>query len=118
MPSSGEPDAWGSKSIAFLLPVISLVLYVSLTVVSRFPHRFNYPWPITEDNVRTQYAMSRQLLSSLKVSGLGIFGYIVWARLETAMGARQGLGAWFLPATLSLTALIIGVYFARASRAR
>ena len=116
--ASGEPDAWGGKSIVFRLPSISLLIYISMTVVSCFPHRFNYPWPVTQSNAESQYRLARTLLSAIKASCLSVFGYIVWARLETAMGARQGLGSWFLLVALSVPAAMLVVYFVRASRAR
>jgi uncharacterized membrane protein len=114
--ASGEPNAWGSKSSALILPIASLVLYTALTVLNRFPHRFNYPWPITEGSARSQYALARQLLSAIKASIGCIFTYINWATIETGLGNRQGLGAWFLPTTASLTLAPIVVYFYRARR--
>ena len=41
--ASGIADSWGSKMSLLLLPTIVIFLYVMLTVVSRFPHTFNYP---------------------------------------------------------------------------
>jgi len=113
---SGEPDVWGNKSNAFLLPIVSLALYAALTVLNRFPHRFNYPWPITESNARSQYALARQLLTAIKVAAGTIFAYSNWAQIETALGTRPGLGAWFLPTAVSVTLLIIVIYFFRGRR--
>ena len=116
--ASGEPDAWGSKSIALVLPIVTLVMYASLTILNRVPHRFNYLWTITERNARSQYQLARELLSAVKASFSCIFAYIAWASLETGLGTRQGLGGWFLPTTVSATFIILVVYFVRARRAK
>lgn len=114
--ASGRPNAWGSKSTALILPILSLGLYAALTVLNRFPHRFNYPWPITESNARSQYALARQLLAAIKASVGCIFTYMNWATIETGLGNRRGLGAWFLPTAVFLTLAIVVAYFYRARR--
>ena len=116
--ASGEADAWGSKSLLLLLTGINVALYVGLTVLSRFPHKFNYPWPITEENARRQYELARMLMCVLKVATAGIFTYISHMTLETAAGNAQGLGTGFLPAILFGTFVPIAVYLLFAHRAR
>ena len=59
---SGLPDSWGGKESLILLPMAVIFLYSLLTVVSRFPHTFNYPWKITEENAKAQYLNARYLL--------------------------------------------------------
>jgi uncharacterized membrane protein len=110
----GQPDAWGSKSTSLILPSVGLVMYVFATVLNRYPHRFNYPGPITPQNARRQYTLARELVTAMKASFLWAFAYIVWARFQTAMGMRQGLGRWFLPTILLVTAMIVVGYFVRS----
>src|SRR5690349_21757430 len=43
----GNADAWGNRLSSLMLPLIAVVLYGFLTALSRFPHAFNYPVPIT-----------------------------------------------------------------------
>lgn len=115
--ASGVADGWGSKSALFLTPLTALVMYVSLTVLSRFPHKFNYLWEITEANARRQYAIARQMLSAIKVLGMAIFSNITWGTIGTAMGTRQGLGAWFLLVTMPLLFGTIISYVYKGQRA-
>src|SRR4051812_925278 len=91
----GEPDGWGSKSTLLLMPAVGVVLYAGLTVLSRFPHLFNYPVPITESNARRQYTMARQLLSAVKVSLVITFSYVMWAMIQTVTGNQNGLSPMF-----------------------
>ena len=92
------------------------MMYGGLTVLGRFPYRFNYPWPITRSSARSQYGFALELVAAIKASVMYPFAYIVWVRLETAMGTRQGLRAWFLPAVMSVTGLILILYIVRARR--
>jgi uncharacterized membrane protein len=46
----GIPDGYGDKSSILMLPGISLVMYVVMTLLSRWPEKLNYPVPLTEEN--------------------------------------------------------------------
>ena len=48
--ATGRPDAYGSKWVTLVLPVIGTALFVLLIWLNRFPHKFNYPKEITEEN--------------------------------------------------------------------
>ncbi|RMG48067.1 MAG: DUF1648 domain-containing protein [Acidobacteria bacterium] len=71
--ASGQPDARGSKVWVFALLVISILLYSSLSVLARFPHRFNHPWRITPENAEAQYRCARWLVLGLKTTMVWIF---------------------------------------------
>lgn len=115
---SGKPDAWGGKWILWLLPGISLVLYVGLTILSRYPHIYNYPWLITEKNAAAQYHLARTMIGALKAEIVLIFAYLQWQTIQVALGKAEGLGIAFLPAFLLLVFGTIGVYFRKAYQAR
>lgn len=107
---SGTPDAWGSKESILLLPGLSLVLYLLLTVLSRYPHIYNYPCRITEENAPVQYRMARIFMRVLKLEIIAMFTYIEWATIQVALGKAGGLGVWFLPASIIPIFGTIGVY--------
>ncbi len=115
---SGRPDAWGGKWTLWLLPGISLVLYVGLTILSRHPHIYNYPWPLTEQNAAAQYHIARTLLGALKTEIVVIFAYLQQQTIEVALGKAEGLGIIFLPIFLILIFGTIGIYFVKAYQAR
>jgi uncharacterized membrane protein len=114
----GEPDGWGGKGSVVLLPIIGLILYVALTVLSRFPHVFNYPWAITEENARRQYLLSRRLVSAMKLSMVLMFAYISWSTIATAQGSQSGLSPFFTLSSVPVLFGILGLYVYAASRAR
>jgi uncharacterized membrane protein len=114
---SGEPDAWGAKTGLLVTPLIGAVLYAALTVLSRFPHKFNYPWAITESNARRQYILSRRMLSAVKLVLVFSFSYITWSTIRTALGNQMGLSPFFTILQIPILAVIIGHYVMKARRA-
>ncbi len=114
----GEPNAWGSKGWSLVVPVLSVLIYVLLTVVAKYMHRANYLSSMTEENARRQYELIRQFLVTLKTTIVLVFAYLVRANIEVALGRQEGLGTLFLPTVIVLIAAIIGSYLARAYRAR
>jgi len=93
----GEPDAWGSKKSIFLLPVVTSVIYILLTILSRFPHTFNYICRITEQNARFQYQNARAMLICMKAEMVYTFIFIQWQTITVALGKANGLGVVFIP---------------------
>lgn len=115
---TGQPDAWGSKEHLFFLPVIALAMYLFLTIVSRFPHTFNYPIKITEENAATQYLMARHLVAILKLETIWLFAYIQWVTIEVALGKATGLSNLFLPIFMVVMLGTLVVYFYKAREKR
>lgn len=64
---AGEVDNTGSKSSLFILPLITTVLYIALTILNRYPHIFNYPGKITPENAYRQYANAVFLVRMVKL---------------------------------------------------
>ncbi|MDZ7361474.1 MAG: DUF1648 domain-containing protein [candidate division KSB1 bacterium] len=115
---SGKPDAWGGKWTLSLLPGIGLVLYVGLTILSRYPHIYNYLWPITEKNAAAQYHLARTMIVALKAEISLLFAYLQQQTIQVALGKAEGLGVAFLPTFLVLIFGTIGIYFVKAYQAR
>lgn len=65
---AGKADDFGSKSNLILLPAITTALCGGLFILARFPHHFNYPVKLTEENVVRQYTIALKTLRWLRVS--------------------------------------------------
>jgi hypothetical protein len=90
-----------------------------VTVTSkRFPHRFNYAWPITAQNAESQYRLARRLPNWLKVEVIWMFLFLEWMTIWVALGRATGLSIVFLPIVLIMILSTIGIYFYQAYRAR
>ncbi|GIK41481.1 MAG: hypothetical protein BroJett011_53140 [Chloroflexota bacterium] len=108
---SGHADAWGDKRSILILPVMSIMLYLMLTVANRYPHKFNYLWPITAQNAREQYRLARLLLAWLKAEMIILFTFLEWMTIRVALGQAAGLGSIFLPIVLGVIFGTVGIYF-------
>jgi len=115
---TGEPDAWGRKASLLFPPIVMMVLYTGLTILSRYPHIFNYPWRITAENAARQYRLARAMLSWLKAELVWLFAYLVWGVVRVAQGQAAGLGVAFLPVALLASFGTLGGYLWAAARAR
>ena len=108
--ATGEADGFGSKASIIGLPFIATLLFIGLTVLNRYPHSFNYPTAITEDNALRQYTLATRMLRYLKLVLVVVFGGIELMTIQHATGKGAGLGAWFLPLTLVLIFIPL-IYF-------
>lgn len=104
----GKPDGFGSKEAILGLPIMSTVLYVMLTVFSRFPHKMNYTVTITETNAELQYRIMTRMIRVLKVFVLLVFFTLDYKTVQVALSWPDVLGRWFL---LLLFAMIFGPLF-------
>ncbi|MBL0309478.1 MAG: DUF1648 domain-containing protein [Bacteroidetes bacterium] len=112
--AAGTVDGFGGKGTILILPLIATVLFIAMTMLNRFPHIFNYPSAITQDNALQQYTNATRMLRYLKLSLVLIFGFILFRTIQTANGQAEGLPLWFLPLALLLIFIPL-IYFIAAS---
>lgn len=116
--AAGEPDGWSGKGTLLLLPFISLAMYIGLTFLIRFPHLYNFPWKITEENRERQFYLAQMLIIGLKTEIIWLFGYIEWQTVQTGLGRSEGLGSSFLFIFLGLIFGTVSLYFVKAFKAK
>ncbi|NNT73087.1 DUF1648 domain-containing protein [Flavobacterium sp. IMCC34852] len=104
----GEPDGFGSRGMILGLPIVSTILYLALTIFSRFPHKMNYSVTITEENAALQYRIMTRMIRVLKVMMLIIFLILDYKTVQVALQWPDVLGRWFL---LLLFTLLFGPLF-------
>ncbi|MGD0581891.1 MAG: DUF1648 domain-containing protein [Bacteroidales bacterium] len=116
--AAGSPDGFGSKTSLWFLPLTGLVLWLIMTIVNRFPDKFNFPVKITPENAEVQYRIGTRVIRILKSVILMMFSFISYRTIQTAMGNEAGLGKVFLPVFLLLTFGIIIIYLVQANKNR
>ena len=114
----GRPDGHSGKSILFILPAVTLVTYLIMTIGLKFPHIFNYPLEITKENAERQYRNATLMMRVLKTIIVIIFGYLTYATIQTGLGEMQGLGAWFTPVVLVSVLGTVGYFIYQTFRLR
>ena len=106
---SGQPNAWGGKIELLELPVVSVILYVGLTWLARYPHKLN-PWTITERNAEQLYRLAKSSVGAVKGLLVWLFTAITWQTIRVAMGQTGGLGGAFIAVILGITGITVVVY--------
>lgn len=94
--ATGEVDRWGSKWELIIMPIIAFVMWISLTLLEKYPHLYNYP-KLTKENVQAQYKNARLMLNVLKNIIVLLFIYISWNDIQVAFGDSESIGIWFVP---------------------
>lgn len=110
---AGIVDRWGNKKEIWILPIMGLILYILITVISRFPAIWNVPVKITDENREYVYSNLKSMLIIVKMDMVIIFAYLVYSDINT-----QFLGVWFLPLVLILLFGNIIYYIIKVSRRR
>lgn len=105
----GEPDGFGSKATILGLPIVSTVLYLMLSIFSRYPHKMNYSTTITAENAEVQYRIMTRMIRVLKVFVLLIFWILDYKTVQIALGWPDVLGKWFL--LLLFTLLFAPIFY-------
>lgn len=111
---TGQPDSYGTKTTMILLACIGIFLYAILTIVSRFPHVFNYPVEITETNAAVQYDNAIRMLRYIKLVIVCQFAYLTYSSMMIARGDQSSLGVVFLPMSLVLLFGVISIFIVKA----
>jgi hypothetical protein len=74
----GVADRFGSKTTLIVFPIISILTYIGLTFLNRYPHIFNYPTIITENNRLILYKAATQMIRWIKLFICLLFTDILW----------------------------------------
>ncbi|HET8861565.1 DUF1648 domain-containing protein [Marivirga sp.] len=108
--TSGEADRYGDKQSIFLLPILSVVFFFGLSILNKFPHIFNYPTEITEENAEKQYKNATNLIRTLNLLIVFIFAFITFNMINAKTENSAVLGEWFIPSIIIIINLP-GLYF-------
>lgn len=114
--AAGNADNFGGKETILALPIIATILFIGMTILNRFPHIFNYPVRITEENAFRQYENASCMIRYLKFIVVVIFGVITFKAIPNSAGTSDGLGEWFFPLTLGFIFIPVIYYVAQAFR--
>lgn len=108
---SGIPDTWGKKESLLFIPMVAVVLYIIMSIVTKYPHTFSFLWKDTGKTTKAQYQSARHLLVALKAEIILSFAYIQWITIQVAFGKAEGLGGLFFPLILIIVLGTVGIYF-------
>ncbi len=108
--ASGEADEFSQKNIIWTLPAVGFVIYIGMFFLNKYPHIFNYPKEITEENAKRQYRIATKLIRTLNLLIAASFFYIGYGTIQTSLNKGDGLGTYFLPIFITTIFGTIGIY--------
>ena len=108
---SGQPNAWGSPGILWILPVVGLGLYLLMTVLAsiRF-RRYNLPVRVTEANLPFIQEKTSEMVTWIKTELLCLFVYIQAAMIRGARAEQFGLEPAIVPLFMLAVFATAGYY--------
>ncbi|MDF2483898.1 MAG: hypothetical protein K0R46_66 [Herbinix sp.] len=88
----GEIDRWGSKLELIIMPVIGVLMYGLMTLVSAYPSTWNIPVTVTRENRIRVYQCTKSMLVLMKLEIIVIFAYLEYMILHLQALASSFLG--------------------------
>ncbi len=116
--ASGEADGYGKKMLLLLLPLIPTIIFFGISILSRYPHIFNYMVTITAENALKQYTMAGRLLRFLKLSVVLIFLVDVLFTYIITNDITKGPGGWNIVLIFLVLLAPTLFYLAKSFRAK
>lgn len=105
----GEPDGWGGRDFLLLFMIISVLLYLYLTLSERLYRKYIYPIKITQDNSLSLYRLAICLRRHVKLLVMLIFAYMNNAFLYNGVRANNVIMTWLILALM----ITMAVYYIR-----
>lgn len=94
---AGNIDRWGGKEELLILPIMSWIMYLFMTVIEQFPKIWNTGVTVTGENQIRVYRVLKYMLKSLKLIVVADF---VFMDIQAIMG--RNLPGWFTPVFLTV----------------
>jgi uncharacterized membrane protein len=114
---SGAPNAYGGKGSLLPMPIVAICLAVLLTVLIRYPRRYDYRWPITAENALRQYSLARLLLLWITLEMVWMFCGLQGLIIQSAQ-SHHAPDAILLLIAAFLLAFILTIILNRRAAAR
>ena len=87
---AGEIDSYNSRSSVFILPVICLLVYLPITILQCFPHLYNFPVEVTEENAEDLYSIAIRLIRCMKLLVIFVFALLFAETILCAFNIQHG----------------------------
>jgi hypothetical protein len=113
---TGHPADWTDRWIAFFPVSMAVGLYIGLTFLNRYPHIFNYPWPINEHNAVIQYRLARSMITWLKALCVLMLVAIVWSQARVALGNLDSVSPFMIMGFIITINAVLLLFVYRAYR--
>jgi len=120
--ADGQPNGWGSPGDLIMLPLVTLAIYLFMTLIvllaPRFPDSLNFPFAVSEEDRLKLAGMYMGLVGWLKVELICLFGGIQYVILDCARKQHGHLSPAFGLEAIAVVFGTIGWFSIAMYRAR
>ena len=95
--AAGVIDRYGNKLEIFILLIVTWVMYIGLSLVTRVPQFWNTGVSVTAENKDRVYRILKNMLKIIKMEIIVIFCYLIYNTTTL-----YNLQKWFVPVFLVL----------------
>ena len=95
--AAGVIDRYGNKLEIFILLIVTWVMYIGLSLVTRVPQFWNTGVSVTAENKDRVYRILKNMLKIIKMEIIVIFCYLIYNATTL-----YNLPKWFVPVFLVL----------------
>lgn len=112
--SSAAGRRWGGT-----LPLsTAIIIYVMFRLLTRVPHYYNYPWPVTPENASIQYRLFRSMVFWLGAVIVWMLLLIAWSQLNGSVEQSGWFAGGLILGSIFLIHLVLGIFIYRAYQHR
>lgn len=105
---AGVIDRWGSKYELIVIPIVSVFLFLGISLMEKYPDAWNTGVKVTEENKERVYLEIKNMIVTLKFLVTLTFAFITIFSSLT-----KPLPSWFLPLDLLLIFSSMVYFFMR-----
>jgi uncharacterized membrane protein len=114
---AGNANGWGSPAMLLLLPVVAVGVYLTISVVSRFPMTFHYPVQVARANLPRVQDLTLDMVTWLKTELACLFAMLQGWMIEAARSGNGRLPVLLVPGFLVVIFATVGLYLVAVIRA-
>jgi uncharacterized membrane protein len=100
--SDGVPDAYSAKGIIWVLPIVGLILYMVIGLISNVPSLINLPFKPNPENAERYERKYSRMIRILNVVMVYIFAFLTYQSSQIGMGAQSQLPGYFKVVSLAV----------------
>ena len=113
---TGKVDKSASKLMLWVLPILSLGVYLLLITVNKYPHSHNYRVKITKENAEREYVRSIELGAYINLVTTVLLLIVSLTIIVTAFNSNSNIGTFLIPITVLYLIIIIRKSFSNNTK--
>ncbi|NOY51953.1 MAG: DUF1648 domain-containing protein [Chlorobi bacterium] len=112
----GNVDSYAGKATILIIPALLLVMAIGMRLLQNYPHIFNYPVKITEQNAEFQYKMAQRFIALINIWVVLLMMGIEIIIIKSAMGNYSSMDIVFVLSFIAVLFLAMIIYFIKAKK--